>query len=326
MDYYAGRIWADDPFDGYIGIEGGFLKEMGSGEPPEPPKSRGHVAASVIDGHTHIGDAGLHLDRKYSLEELVAPPNGLKHRYLESSPEDVIVEDMRAYANALCGTVTSFIDFREGGIAGVSMIRRATDRAVVLGRPVSKQFDGNELSDLLDVADGVGISSLSDLPISYIEAVADETHRRGKMFAIHASERIREDIDSVLSLEPDFIVHMCEATDDDLRKCADADVPVVVCASSNLYFGKVPQIGRMDRIGVTMSIGTDNAMLCPPNILQEMSVFSDIAVQQGCTTEVAPRALFTGGCKCLITRSRIGFNVGAPVVPNVFDFDMIRTV
>lgn len=326
MEYYSGRIWSEDPFIGYIGIEDGILKEMGSGDPPEAPVRTGEVSAAVIDGHTHIGDAGLVLDRRYSLEELVAPPNGLKHRYLQSTPKEDIVRDMRDYAGALCGPVTHFIDFREGGVEGVRMLRSASDKAVILGRPTSSEFDPNEVDDILDISDGLGISSISDMPLSYIESLADAAHRKGKIFAIHASERIREDIETVLSLEPDFVVHMCESTDSDMRMCADADVPVVVCATSNLYFGKVPPIARFVESGVTLSIGTDNAMLCPPDIFREASVFSKVANEQGCPSDVPYRALFTGGCKCLITRSRIGFNIGSPMVPCVSGHDMIGIV
>lgn len=321
MDYYHGMIWTDDPFEGYIGISDGVIREVGHGDSPEAPVRTGHIAASVIDGHTHIGDAGLRLDRRYSLEELVAPPNGLKHRYLGSRSDDLIVGDMADYARRLCEQVTGFIDFREGGVRGVSLIRRATDRAIVLGRPVSAEFDPNEVDDLLEVSDGIGIPSISDMPRDYIEALSDAAHRNGKMFAIHVSERIREDIGTVLSLEPDFVVHMCEASDGDMVRCADADVPVVVCPTSNLYFGKVPPISRMVSAGMELSIGTDNAMLCPPDMMSEVRVFSLIATRQGCDAGIVPRALFLGGSKCLITRRRIGFKVGERTVPRVFDHD-----
>lgn len=324
MEYYAGTIWSDDPFEGYIGIEGGIIRDIGAGPCPEVPVRIGNIAASIIDCHTHIGDAGLVLDRKYTLEELVAPPNGLKHRYLESCSEECLVEDMRSYSERLCEVATGFIDFREGGIGGASMIRRATDKAIVMGRPLSSDFDSNEVDELLRLSDGIGIPSISDVPHAYIDSLADVTHRMGKMFAIHVSERIREDIDYVLSLEPDFIVHMCEASDEDMRKCSDADIPVVVCATSNLYFGKVPPIRRMDDAGVPLAIGTDNAMLCPPDILKEAAVFSSVARQQGCSSEVAGKALFCGGSKCLITRSRIGWDVGDRMVPCVLDPDAIR--
>lgn len=325
MEYYSGRIWSDDPFDGYVGIEGDVIKEIGSGPPPEPPVRTGHISASVVDCHTHIGDAGLVLDRTYSIEELVAPPDGLKHRYLATCPDEQLIGSMRDYAERLCSVVTEFIDFREGGVKGARMIRDATDKAIVLGRPTSARFDVNEVEGLLEVADGIGVPSISDMPVGYIDALADMAHRKGKLFAIHVSERIREDMDVVLSFEPDFVVHMCEATDADMLKCSDADIPVVVCASSNLYFGKVPPIGRLASSGVSLSIGTDNAMLCPPDFLREASVFSSVAVEQGCSHDVTHRALFLGGSKCLITRNRIGWDVGDRMVPCVLGHDSIVT-
>lgn len=135
--------------------------------------------------------------------------------------------------------------------------------AVILGRPVSKELDTAEVEGILDVADGIGISSISDMDHRYIEAVADIVRERRKVFAIHVSERVREDIDFVLSLDPAFVVHMCEATDSDLAKCAEAEVPIVVCPTSNRYFGKAPPIARAQAAGADLALGTDNGMLCP---------------------------------------------------------------
>ncbi|MBO6083576.1 MAG: hypothetical protein J6O90_00630 [Candidatus Methanomethylophilaceae archaeon] len=162
------------------------------------------------------------------------------------------------------------------------------------------EFDPNEVDMLLDAADGIGISSISDLPDSYCSALADAAHRRGKGLALHASERVREDIESVLALEPDFIVHMCEATDSDLRRCADAGVPAVICASSNIYFGKVPPLKRMCDAGLEFSLGTDNAMLCPPDIMTEACKVAELAQTQGCPELTAVRALADAGNKLLL--------------------------
>ncbi|MBO7409833.1 MAG: amidohydrolase family protein, partial [Candidatus Methanomethylophilaceae archaeon] len=258
MPCYSGKIWDGSCFyDGYVVVEGARVSEVGEGSPAGSVRV-GFILPGLTDGHTHLGDAGLHLDRKYGLEELVAPPDGLKHRYLRDTPSDVSEANMSDYAGRLAGSgVSRFLDFREGGLEGVRMLRRASDRAVILGRPLSKEFDPNEVDAILDEADGIGISSISDVPDSYVSALADAVHRRGKHLAIHVSERIREDIGRILSLEPDLIVHMCEATDADLRACADVDLPVVVCPTSNLYFGKVPPIRRMYDAGIRVSIGTD---------------------------------------------------------------------
>jgi cytosine/adenosine deaminase-related metal-dependent hydrolase len=98
---------------------------------------------------------------------------------------------------------------------------------------------------------------------------------------LHCSERIREDLDRVLDLRPAFLVHMIQATDDDLERCADADVPIVVCPRSNAFFGMTPDIPRMLRAGVELRLGTDNAMINVPSMLNEMEFAYRIARLKG---------------------------------------------
>ena len=292
MECYAGMIWADEPFEGYICVDNGIVSEIGRGKAPEGAHFSRFIIPPMVDAHTHLGDAGLDLKgAKYSLEELVAPPNGLKHRYLRSTPREKIVDDMKVYCRSLKASgVSRVMDFREGGLEGVRMLREACPDAVILGRPVSEGFDANEIDAILREADGIGISSISDMPVAYVEAIADAVHRAGKILAIHVSERVREDMDTVLSLQPDFVVHMCMGTDRDLRALADADVPISVCTRSNLYFGRVPPLKRMCDAGADIMIGTDNAMLFPPDIMGEMDVFQQLCEQQGCHPSTLPRA------------------------------------
>lgn len=139
----------------------------------------------------------------------------------------------------------TFVDFREMGAKGCNLLRSVDSNAIILGRPISDEFDPNEIDNILSIANGIGMSSISDINKSYLEAIADHVHKRNAIFAIHASERVREDIDFILSLDPCFIVHMCEATRNDFLKCADADIPIVICPRSNAYFGKVPKILSM---------------------------------------------------------------------------------
>ena len=169
----------------------------------------------------------------------------------------------------------------------------------------------NEMESILKISDGIGISSISDMDHSYIEKIADITHRSGKKLSIHVSERIREDIDFVLSLEPDLIIHMVQATKDDVRKCADADVPIVVCASSNRYFDMTPDIRMMIESGASVSIGTDNAMLSPSaNIFDEFRTFNNILSTQGGSLIDAYRCLIRNGCKLLYHEFPFKFQPG----------------
>ena len=299
---FSGRIWDGQGFeDGHITVESGIIKDAVFGELSKDADFKGCVIPGMVDTHTHVADSGLRLDRKYDLEELVAPPNGLKHRYLRETDPSVIKRDIRDYEFRLNAFgVSKYIDFREGGAEGSRMLREVSDKAAILGRPISKEYDVNEIDDILAVADGIGIPSITDMDYGYIEAIADHVHRKKKMLALHVSERIREDIDFVISLEPDFIVHMVQATDSDLSKCADNDIPISVCPTSNMYFGMVPPVGHMLDAGVDVSLGTDNGMLFPSgDFLSEIRVLADILASQGKERKCAFAAALACGHKVL---------------------------
>ena len=254
--------------EGWVTASGGRIVGMGSGSCPAEPDVRGFILADVLNMHTHCADYGLRIPPGISLQDLVAPPDGLKHRYLRETPPEIIGSSMRRFSDASrSGGSVGFVDFREGGADGCRLLRASSPDAVILGRPVSPEFDPEEIDAILETADGIGISSISDMDHGYIEKVADVVRERRMIFAIHASERIREDIDFVLSLDPAFVVHMCEATDSDIAKCAEAEVPIVVCPTSNAYFGKVPPIERALAFGADLAIGTDNGMLCEPDMI-----------------------------------------------------------
>ena len=254
----------------------------------------------LVNAHTHCGDYGLKIPEGMSLEELVAPPDGLKHRYLRGLSEDDLEHNMRSFSKAsACNGSAAFIDFREGGAKGCKMLRECSEDAIILGRPISPEYDPDEMAEILSVADGIGLPSITDMPLDYIESIADDVRDSGKIFAIHASERIREDIDTILSLDPTFIVHMCEATDDDMAKCSEAEVPVVVCPTSNRYFGKESPVRRLLENGVDIALGTDNGMLCEPDMIGESHVLADVLKGQGGDSDDVWRLLSTFPSKLL---------------------------
>ena len=297
---------------GWVIAEDGIVSDIGYGDCPVEPDVTGFIVRDVVNMHTHCADYGLDVPPGLSLEELVAPPDGLKHRYLRSASSSDLMGNMDRFAAASCrhGTET-FVDFREGGAEGCRMLREACPDAVILGRPTSPEFDPDEIDDILSVADGIGISSESDMDHWYIESVADEVRDRRMVFAIHVSERVREDIDFVLSLDPAFVVHMCEATDDDIAKCAEAEVPIVVCPTSNRYFGREPPIARAQALGADLALGTDNGMLCEPDMFSEAAVFADAAASQGGDPSECIRALTRVSCK-ILNRSKANARATGP--------------
>lgn len=294
MHYASGWIYLDDHFvKGSVGFEDGIIKDI-SRQWVENPIAKGMILPTLTNAHTHIGDAFITEELEGSLHELVAPPDGLKHRKLQSADrENVIVHMKNAGRKMLSAGTAHFCDFREGGLAGVSMLLESLTgmplRSTILGRPSSLVYDREELSSLLKKTDGIGVSSLGDWSKDDLMKVATDTHKARKKFALHASEGKREDIDDILDLEPDFLIHMTMATDDDLRLCAESDVPVAICPRSNAFFGILVDIPRLLKLGVTVMLGTDNAMISSPSILREMEFAYRIGRLKG---KVAPKDIF----------------------------------
>lgn len=321
MDFLSGSVLTEDGLvPGYVSLDDGKVSGIFEGRCPEVPSAEGMIIPSPVNSHTHCADRGVKVEPGMSLQELVAPPDGIKHRYLRDTPDEVLSRSMEGYASASrCNGIGRFIDFREGGLAGCMLLRKAVPDAVILGRPISPEYDPDEVDAILDVADGIGLSSISDVDRRYAESVAEHVHSRGKILSMHASERVREDIDAVLSLDPRFLVHMVEATDGDITKCAESEVPLVVCARSNMFFGKIPPIRRMLDCGAELSMGTDNAMLCDPDLRSEASVFAGILRSQGGDARDISDEMVVNGRKiiygCRELSLRVGMDADLTVLP-----------
>ncbi len=288
------------------------------------PIATGLIIPALWNSHTHLGDAVVTQELRGTIEELVAPPHGLKHRVLAKAKDEAVIAAMRrAMATMLRTGTTGFTDFREGGLKGLKLLYAALAalpiRGLALGRPVGLAYDKREVAALLRASDGLAVSSYIDWPEDDLKKLAADVRRKGEIFAIHCSERVREDIDKVLDLKPAFLVHMVQATDADLERCADANVPIVVCPRSNAFFGLTPDIPRMLHAGVEVRIGTDNAMINAPSMLREMELAYRIARTRG---EVSARDIFEmalRGRKLLDAEADGRIRVGGPADLVVLD-------
>src|SRR2546425_305949 len=271
--------------EGTVGWVEDVVVEIRSGR-TRRPLAEGLIIPGLWNAHTHLGDAIVTQELKGTIEELVAPPHGLKHRVLAKAKDAAVIAAMRrAMATMIRTGTTGFSDFREGGLNGLKLLYAAVAalplQGIALGRPSGLTYDPREAAAILRASDGIAVSSFIDWPPDEIEKLAADARRAKKIFAIHCSERVREEIDAVLDLKPAFLVHMVHATDADLERCADAHVPIVVCARSNAFFGMTPDIPRMLRAGVELWLGTDNAMINVPSILREMEFAYRIARMKG---------------------------------------------
>ncbi|MDD2473891.1 MAG: amidohydrolase family protein, partial [Methanoculleus sp.] len=97
-----------------------------------------------------------------------------------------------------------------------------------------------------------------------------------RLVAFHAGEKNPDDIDEALTFEPDLLVHCTHATDAQLRRIVDMDIPVAVCPRSNWLLGVAaspahPPIARILELGGRFYLGTDNVMFVQPDLFQEMA-------------------------------------------------------
>ncbi|MDD1677181.1 MAG: amidohydrolase family protein [Methanomicrobiales archaeon] len=255
-----------EPRHARIGVQNGRIISI---EETVQKEGERWICPGLFNAHTHLGDAvAMDLPSQGTIEELVTPPHGLKHRILEATPYEALVRAMRSLLGPMLASGThGFCDFREGGAGGVAALREALLEsplhAVILGR------NGGETT-----GDGLGIAGTRDVPDQ--TSLVQEVQQQGKMVGIHAGERDPYDVDDALSLDPDFLVHCTHATDAQLKKCADQEIPIVVCPRSNWQLGvtdssRFPPLRKMRELGCTVFLGTDNAMFVPPELFGEMS-------------------------------------------------------
>jgi guanine deaminase len=199
-----------------------------------------------------------------SLGEAVAPPDSLKHRRLAAADRAELVAELRRTLRFMERTGTgAFLDFRESGVEGARALREAAADG-----PVEPFVFGSGDESVLSVADGYGASGANDDDFTAQRAAAREAN---VPFAIHAGEPDATDIHPALDYEPDLLVHMVHAATDHLERVSEQEVPVAVCPRANLVLGvgQPPLRALLDH--TTVALGTDNVMLNPPSMFQEMA-------------------------------------------------------
>ncbi|MEI7856816.1 MAG: amidohydrolase family protein [Methanomicrobiales archaeon] len=256
------------PVDIYI--ENGIITAI-EDNPRAPPH---WICPALFNAHTHLGDTiAMDCGVTGDLMALVTPPHGLKHTLLGAASHNDLVRGMQASIHQMIsGGVAGCADFREGGTDGVSALKEAATglsfSPVIFGR------EGGETN-----ADGLGISSTRDVPD--VERQVKEARLRGKKIAFHAGERDSFDVNAALAFEPDLIIHATHATKQQLRQCAEKEIPIAVCPRSNWTLGVTnssqrPPLQLMQELGCTFYLGTDNVMFVNPDMFAEMAFVSAI--------------------------------------------------
>jgi len=312
----SGSILCGEDFDvveGYICIRDGVIAEICEEPGRVDALAHGIILPAFVNAHTHLGDSVLKDPPITDIASLVRPPDGLKHRVLRETSTHDLVHAMQASICDMAATGTcAFADFREGGLPGVLALMRAIDAApvsrcagavdaVILGRPGGGKGGGedgaegdavDEIDSILELADGIGISSTNDYAKGFAAAIAGRTRRQRGVFAIHAGELDSTDIRAALELDPDLLIHLTHASRDDLRGVAEENIPVVVCIRSNLVTRVgIPPVKEMLTAGLLVAAGTDNVMFNSVDIFSEMRFLSSLCqIDEGQVLRICTRA------------------------------------
>ena len=251
----------------------------------------------LINSHTHIGDSiAKDIALNKNTDSKIHPVFGIKQKILKETKPKVLSHFMRKTVKSMLKKgITTFVDFREGGLEGVLLLQKALSglpiRAIILGRiefyQSKNQIKKNiafpksnldQLELLLKNCDGLGISGSNENSDSSIRQFS----KTKKFRAIHCAEtkqsyfiskqlRKKTEPKRCILLKPDFLVHMTYATKNDLKFVSKKIRGIVVCPRANASLAEgIPNVDQMLKAKCNVAIGTDNVMINSPDMFREM--------------------------------------------------------
>jgi cytosine/adenosine deaminase-related metal-dependent hydrolase len=271
----------------------------------------------LVNSHIHIGDSiGKDVGIDSGVESKIHPVTGFKQRILQKSEASQLTSFIRnSCISMLRKGITTFVDFREGGLEGINLLRNAVSgipiRSVILGRidyyqdrksithndtlPKPKKHD---LGSLLKICDGLGISG----PNEFSDSVLKYFSRQQKIRAIHSAETRESDTLSkkmtgktetrrALLMKPNFLVHMTYASKTDLGLVSKNKISIVVCPRANGALAEgIPNVNTMMESGCNVTIGTDNVMVNSPDMFKEMDYLWKVSMGQN-RKRISPKSI-----------------------------------
>jgi cytosine/adenosine deaminase-related metal-dependent hydrolase len=230
----------------------------------------------LINSHVHIGDSfAKELGFNRELSEIVAPPFGLKHKLLRQTSEEIIINGIKnAISEMLSNGITCFIDFREGGIEGVNLLRKTLEQESINCLIYGRFMDESEIETIFELADGVGLASYDQISMNNKKYVAKSKLRLKKMIACHCAEKNHDPniLNNILNDNiVDVIIHGTKLTKKDLIRIQKEEKSIVLCPRCNGYFGVgFPPITEIVQLKIPISLGTDNIMANNTDLFEEM--------------------------------------------------------
>ncbi|WP_337971905.1 amidohydrolase family protein [Methanobacterium petrolearium] len=234
----------------------------------------------------------------------------MKHRILTETTPETMVKSMRSsIKDMLSSGTTSFLDFREGDLEGLKLLKKATDdlpiNALPLGRHNSFLDPNVELSqvekachEIIKSSHGIGLSGFGEVSDKVARLITQICHDEGKLSAIHVAEYEtvqkeslertgKTEVERAIEAGFDLLIHLTSPLDSDLKLVADNNIPIVSCPRSNgtLSVG-IPPLKRMWDMGIKLLLGTDNLMFNSPNMFREMEYA--LKITRGLSKEYFP--------------------------------------
>ncbi len=249
---------------GHIVVEDGNIVEVGVNFREDGMDFSSYlVMPALVNAHTHIGDsfakdAVIGLDLKRAVGR-----KGMKWRLYENSSKEEVIQYMRDTIQCMINSgIGAFADFREGGKEGIEMLKDAVSefpiKPIILGRDT----DITECDGL-----GINVHQLSQIP----------EDRKGRLVAVHAGEDNSE-VKTALMHNPDIIVHLTRARENEIKSVAERGISVVLCPRSNAILGVgIPPVKKILDYGINPALGTDNVMINSPDLFREMEFIFGIS-------------------------------------------------
>ncbi|MEC4849243.1 MAG: amidohydrolase family protein [Nitrosarchaeum sp.] len=250
-----------------------------------------------VNCHTHIGDSiGKDVILNSSVDKRIHPVSGVKPLILKNTEKNHLASFMKYSCQSMMNKgITTFVDFREGGLEGVLLLKQILSklqiRGIILGRlefyqgtseikknkPISKT-KMSELVELLKKCDGIGVSGANENSSSVLNYYSSTP----KLRVIHSSETKQSvskskkitgisETTRALTMKPHFLVHMTHASLNDLRSASKKTSGIVICPRANAALAEgIPDIELMKKAGCIIALGTDNVMINSPDMFREM--------------------------------------------------------
>ncbi len=252
---------------------------------------RGYVVMPPLANmHTHlldyaIAESGWDLD----IDSVVGEPYGLKYVLLNMLDVETLRLRLSEVVNYMVSNGVGFIaEFRELGVKGLLIdqgLRLPTH--YVLGMPSKHEDIDDEITQILRMSDGIGISSPHYFKDEDLKNIFSKVIASSKLLHSHISETIEtheeRDLSKLLKTgKPNAIVHAVWLSNEELEIIKSLNISLVLCLRSNLWFTSgLPKIKEIYEVGINTSLGTDNAGWVKPDIWRDAELLYFLLKYQG---------------------------------------------